>query len=230
MTEFLVALTVFLVAHLAPAAPGVRPALIAVLGRATYLAGYSAISLLLLAWIVVAARNAEVVTLWDPARWQWVTPFVLMPFSLFLIVAGLMSPNPLSISLRQGEGVPEIARITRHPVLWGFILWAASHVPANGSLVPVILFVSMALFSTAGFLLLDRKARSRLGQETWLQLARGTSVVPFAALLAGGGRWPKLRPLVLPAVLSALLVLWFVLQGHRVLIGPDPLPGLLAWF
>ena len=226
MSQFLLALGIFLIAHLAPAAPRVRSALVRVLGRTTYLVGYSAVSLVLLAWVLNAARNADVVTLWDPAPWQWRAAFALMPIATFFIVAGLLAANPLSISLRPGDRVPEIARITRHPVLWGFIIWAAAHVPPNGRLVPVILFASMALFSTAGFMLLDRKTRKRMGDETWRTMAQGTSVLPFAALLAGGARGPKLGSLALPALLSALLFGWFVLQGHRLLIGLDPVAGL----
>ena len=230
MSQFLLALGVFLVAHLVPAAPSIRSALVRRLGRTAYLVGYSAVSLALLAWVLNAAQNADVVTLWDPAPWQWLAAFALMPLATFFMVAGLLAPNPMSISLRRGDRVPEIARITRHPVLWGFIIWAAAHVPPNGRLVPVILFASMALFSMAGFMLLDHKARTRLGDETWRTMVQGTSVIPFAALLAGGARWPKLRSLAVPALLSALLFGWFVLQGHRLLIGPDPMAGLLAWF
>lgn len=230
MSQFLLALGVFLVAHLVPAAPRIRAALIGALGRVAYLVAYSAVSLALLAWVIHAAQNADVVTLWDPAPWQWLVTFVTMPVATFFLVAGLLAPNPLSISVRRGDKVPEIARITRHPVLWGFIIWAAAHVLPNGRLVPVILFASMAVFSAAGFTLLDHKARTRLGDETWRTMIRGTSVVPFAALLAGRGRGPKLGSLAVPAMVSALLFGWFVLQGHRVLIGPDPLSGLLAWF
>src|SRR5690349_3390428 len=128
MTELLLALAAFLAAHLLPSAPGVRPALVARWGRGVYLVGYSAVSLALLAWVVIAARRADVVMLWEPAPWQWLTPFVVMPFALFLIVAGLAEPNPLSIAWRKGERPGPVSAITRHPVLWGFLLWAAAHV------------------------------------------------------------------------------------------------------
>ena len=119
MSQFLLALGVFLVAHLVPAAPSIRSALVRRLGRTAYLVGYSAVSLALLDWVLNAAQNADVVTLWDPAPWQWLAAFALMPLATFFMVAGLLAPNPMSISLRRGDRVPEIARITRHPVLWG---------------------------------------------------------------------------------------------------------------
>ncbi|WP_406858430.1 NnrU family protein [Alsobacter sp. KACC 23698] len=230
MTQFLAALGAFLLAHLVPSAPGVRPWLIARVGRPAYLAGYSVLSLALLAWVVRAGLAAEPVVLWEPAAWQWMVPFVAMPISLVLILAGLAAPNPLSISLRAGGKAPAIASVTRHPVLWGFLLWAAAHIPPNGRLVPAVTFGAMAALSAAGFALLDRKSRLRLGEARWTALAGRTSILPFAALLGGrapAARWGELGP---PAAAALLVYAWFVVQGHALLIGRDPLAGLLAWF
>jgi uncharacterized membrane protein len=228
MTEFSLALSVFLAAHLIPASPGLRSRLIATMGRTTYLSAYSVLSLGLLAWLILAAQRAETVLLWHPAPWQWHVPFLAMPVAAFLLIAGLAWPNPLSISLRSGEEPGPIVAVTRHPVLWGFLIWAASHIPANGSLVAVLLFGGMAAFSMLGFFLLDLKARKRMGSERWRTRSDGTSIVPFKALLQGRAPWTPLRPLMLPALVAILAYAWFVLQGHALLIGPDPLAGLVA--
>jgi uncharacterized membrane protein len=228
MTEFSLALSVFLAAHLIPASPGLRSRLIATMGRTTYLSAYSVLSLGLLAWLILAAQRAETVLLWHPAPWQWHVPFLAMPVAAFLLIAGLAWPNPLSISLRSGEEPGPIVAITRHPVLWGFLIWAASHVPPNGSLVAVLLFGGMAAFSILGFFLLDLKARRRMGADRWRARSAGTSSVPFSALLQGRASWRSLRPLMLPASVAVFVYAWFILQGHALLIGPDPLAGLLA--
>jgi uncharacterized membrane protein len=228
MTEFYVALAVFLAAHLIPASPGLRSRLIAAMGRTAYLSAYSLLSLGLLAWLILAAQRAETVLLWHPASWQWHVPFLAMPVAVFLLIAGLAWPNPLSISLRSGEEPGPIVAVTRHPVLWGFLIWAASHVPANGSLVAVLLFGGMAAFSILGFFLLDLKARKRMGIERWHARSAGTSTVPFTALLRGRASRRSLRSLMLPALVAIFVYAWFILQGHALLIGPDPLAGLLA--
>ncbi|MCP8938055.1 NnrU family protein [Alsobacter sp. SYSU M60028] len=230
MTEFVLALSAFMVAHLVPALPGVRARLVATAGRTAYLAVYSILSLVLLGWIVVAAGRADVVELWAPAAWQWLAPVVAMPISLALIFTGLVEPNPLSISLLQGERPAAVIAITRHPLPWGFLIWALAHVPPNGRLVPLILFGSMAALAAAGLPLLDRKARARLGEAEWRRLNLGASSIPFAAMLAGRAR---LRPT--PAFAAALLAslafyAWFLLAGHAWLIGPDPWSGLRAFF
>lgn len=228
MIEFFIALAAFLVAHLIPASPGLRAGLIARMGRTAYLVAYSVLSLALLGWLVVAAQRAETVWLWDPSPWQWHVPFIVMPIAAFLLVAGLVQPNPLSISFRGGKTPGPITAVTRHPVLWAFLLWALAHIPPNGTLVALLLFGTMAAFSLVGFALLDAKARKRLGPERWRALSAGTSVVPFAALVAGKAPWSALSRLVLPALIAAALYLWFVFQGHALLIGPDPLAGLMA--
>jgi len=228
MIEFCAAMTAFLVAHLIPASRGLRARLILLMGRTAYLAVYSLLSLALLGWLIVAAQRAETVWLWDPAPWQWHVPFIAMPMATFLLVAGLLSANPLSISLRGGTEPGPITAVTRHPVLWAFLIWAAAHIPPNGTVVALLLFGAMALFSLLGFVLLDLKARKRLGPERWRMVAAGTSVLPFAALLSGRARWSALRALVLPALMALAVYVWFVLQGHALLIGPDPLAGLAA--
>jgi uncharacterized membrane protein len=201
---------------------------IATIGRTTYLSAYSVLSLGLLAWLILAAQRAETVLLWHPAPWQWHVPFLAMPVAAFLLIAGLAWPNPLSISLRSGEEPGPSVALTRHPVLWGFLIWAASHVPPNGSLVAVLLFGGMAAFSILGFFLLDLKARRRMGADRWRARSAGTSSVPFSALLQGRASWRSLRPLMLPASVAVFVYAWFILQGHALLIGPDPLAGLLA--
>lgn len=225
MTEFAAALTAFLAAHSIPAWPALRARLIAAMGRGPYLAAYSALSLAGLAWLVAAARRADTVPLWDPAPWQWHLALALMPLALFLLVAGLAAPNPLSISLRTGERPGAIVALTRHPVLWGFLIWALAHIPPNGDLVSVILFGGMAVFAGLGMPLLDAKARARLGAERWRDLAGQTSVVPLAGVVSGRSRLPA-ASLLFPALAALALYLWFILQGHALLIGPDPLAGL----
>ena len=223
MTEFALALGAFLAAHLIPASPGLRARLVARLGRGVYLALYSILSIMLLAWLVVAAQRADTVALWNPAPWQWWLALALMPWAIFLLVAGLLAPNPLSISFRAGAEPGAVVAVTRHPVLWGFLIWAATHIPPNGDLVSVILFGGMAAFSVLGFAILDAKARRRLGPEPWSRLSRATSIVPFAAATSGKARLRADRSLILAGTASAALYLWFVLQGHRLLIGRDPL-------
>ncbi len=228
MNEFAAALAAFLAAHAVPASPQVRTRLVGLLGLRPYLAGYSILSTVLLAWLVIAARRADTVVLWSPSPWQWHVTLLVMPMALFLLVAGLLAPNPLSVSLRQGGEPGAICTLTRHPVLWGFLLWALAHLPPNGDLASVVFFGTMAAFAAAGMPLLDVRARRRLGRVRWEALRRPTSILPFAALLGGRVGVQGLQRLIVPGAAAGLLYAWFLAQGHALLIGPDPLAMLRA--
>jgi len=224
VTQFVAAIVVFIVSHaILPRRP-IRERLVRHLGRRGYLVAYSVLSTLLLLWLVVAARNAPYVQLWAPAPWQALVPAIGVPLAFWLLVMGVVEPNPLSMSVRRtGDGVVgPVARITRHPILWAFFLWAACHVPPNGDVVSVIMFGSLAVLALAGFVPVDRRVRRRLGDEEWERLAGATSIVPFAAILAGRARFAWTLPMTLSAVAVAGVSAWFLIDGHRLLIGGDP--------
>jgi uncharacterized membrane protein len=226
MTEFLAAIALFLVAHVVPPVPSVRRQLIAWFGERAYVLGYCVVSLAGVAWMIAAARRAPYLPLWDPAPWQALAPVSVMPLATWLLFAGLAEPNPLSVSLRRAGPKTELgpaAAVTRHPVLWAFLLWALSHIAPNGDVVSLILFGGMAVFALGGLVAVDRRARRRLGEARWLTLAAATSIVPFAAMLAGRACARVSLGLVLSVVAALGADLWFLLQGHELLIGPDPL-------
>ena len=230
MTEFLAAIVLFLIAHVVPPAPPVRARLIAWFGRRLYLVAYSVLSVVLIGWVIASARRAPYWPLWDFAPWQALVPVVVMPLSVWLLLIGLTEPNPLSISLRAAgpETEPGLgASVTRRPVLWGFLLWAASHIPPNGDVVALVLFGGMALLAVSGLTALDRRARLRLGKERWQQIAAATSLVPFRAMLSGRARIRISRRLAGSLAVALAVYGWFLLQGHAWLIGPDPLVALV---
>ena len=229
MAEFLIAIMLFLIAHLVPPAPPVRTRLIAWLGRRVYLVGYSLVSLALIAWIISAALRAPYLPLWTPAPWQTLVPILLMPVATWLLLAGLIEPNSLSISLRPADSKTELgpaAAVTRHPVLWAFLLWAGSHIPPNGDVASVILFGGMTMLAIAGFAVLDSRARGRLGEKRWQSLTTPTSILPFAAILDGRVRIRFSARLLFSVAVAIAAYLWFLLQGHKFFIGVDP----LTWF
>ena len=223
MLHLSLALFAFLVLHLIPAMPGMRERLVGGLGQTRYMIVHSVISTATLVWVILATLNAPAIMLWPAAGWQaWVT-LVLSPLGLFFIIAGLLSPNPLSLSVRPASEVQSgISRITRHPVFWGALLWAVSHIAPNGDLRSVLLFGSMAALAAGGFALGDRRARRKLGPR-WETLASTTSVIPFLAIAQGRTRFRIDPPIIVAALLTALVTGWLLHGGHAVLFGVDPL-------
>lgn len=222
---FAAAFVAFLLSHAIPARPAVRRPLVRWLGERGYLAAYSAVSLAVLAWLVIEAAHAPPVLLWPYAAWQaWLVNLV-MPVACLLIAASVGAPNPLSFGGNAcgfDPARPGIAGVARHPLLLALALWAGAHALANGSLAHVLLFGSFAGFALLGMRIIDRRKRRQMGEAAWARLAARTSLWPFAALL--GGRWrPAGRPSL--ARLGAGLLLWLVLLHlHAPVLGVSPLP------
>lgn len=224
MVEFLASVLIFVAAHTILPIPAIRNRLIRLLGRSRYLLVYSLLSTALLIWIIVAARRAPFVPLWPVQDWQVWPPIILGPIAAWLLAAGLIEPNPLSISIRrEAHEVGPVPQITRHPILWSFLLWAWSHIPANGDLVSLIMFGGFGLLALAGFWLVDSRARQRMGIDRWEELARVTSIIPFAAAAAGRARVGWSLSMTLATVIAGGLAAWFATGGHLMLTGVDPL-------
>jgi uncharacterized membrane protein len=229
--EMALAFVLFLALHSLPARPAIRRRLVAAWGERGYLAIYSLTSLLALAWLIAATGRAPYVELWAFAPWQLWIPNVAMPLACLLAAFGVAAPNPLSFGGRSPERFdpdrPGIAGITRHPLLWAFLLWSASHMVPNGDLAHVLLFGGFSIFALLGMVAVDARLRRTLGRERWTRLARRTSLVPLAALLAG--RWhPSLKPaepeLVL-RLLGAALLYGLLVALHEPVIGVSPSPA-----
>ena len=146
-----------------------------------------------------------------------------MPVALVLAVGGFMVKNPTNVGaegLLEASSADELARgvtrITRHPFQWGVVLWAGSHLVANGDAVSVIFFSTFLLLSGIGTIAIDRKKADRLG-ERWVPYRDVTSNVPFAAIFAGRNRL-ELKELVLPVIVGVVVhvALFF---GHEWLSG-----------
>ncbi|WP_338723360.1 NnrU family protein [Devosia sp. XK-2] len=223
MITFILAFAVFLALHSIPAIPGIRQRLVAILGRRLYLATYSLISIAALAWVFQAAFALDYLELWAPAAWQAWVAIASVPVALFLLVAGLISPNPLSISFRRGEEkAGAIVAVTRHPVLWGFVLWAFGHLVVNGDLRSVMLFGALGIFAVIGMVMTERRNRRRLG-ASWSAETKSSSVLPFAAIIRGRAALSLDRPMVIGLMVSAVVTIWLLAGGHASLFSADPL-------
>ncbi len=223
MTAFLASLALFVALHSVPAIPAIRGQLISRLGRVPYLLLYSLVSLVALGLVFRTAFALDYIPLWDAAPWQALVTIVMAPIGLFLVLAGLVSRNPLSITLRPDDGsMGAVVSVTRHPVLVGFLLWATGHLFPNGDLRSVILFGLLALFCLGGIAMQEARAARRLGARH-RPLVAATSVLPFAAILRGRAGLRLDFPLLVGLCLAALATFVLLAGGHEFLIGVDPL-------
>jgi uncharacterized membrane protein len=215
--EFIAALTLFMVSHMFPVRPPMRPWLIGRLGRKGYFISYSVLSLLVLGWLIVAAARAPyigVLPQWEVFRWA---PLLVMPLACLIAVGGMMGQNPLSFgglgSQPFDPDKPGMLAATRHPLLAAMALWAAAHLLANGDLAHVILFGLFGGFAGMGMIVIDHRNQRLLGPGEWQRLARGTARLNLMQLPLSP------VPLAIAAVVFVALILL-----HEPVIGYAPLP------
>jgi uncharacterized membrane protein len=147
-----------------------------------------------------------------------------MPFSFILLACGLFSRNPTAVgqakAMASAEPARGIIRVTRHPMMWGFILWAVAHILARGELKATVFFGAFLLLAALGALLIDRRKEQTLGED-WKRFAAVTSYFPFVAIAAGRNRldWREIGWRN-PAIGLALYAAFFWL--HPMLFGLRP--------
>ncbi|MEE9139837.1 MAG: NnrU family protein [Alphaproteobacteria bacterium] len=227
LTGVALAAAVLILSHVGLSSPGLRGWLVARLGRPAFLALHSAVALATLAWLVVAYRAAPQVELWPAAPWTYLVPLALMPLAAVLLVAGMTTANATVTSdgkLPAGaDPAPGILKVTRHPVMWAIILWAASHLPPNGDAASLIFFGTPTALALAGTALLDAKHAKTQG-EAFARFAAVTSSVPLAATLRGRNR-VRLSEIGLWKLAAGLALYAVFVLTHEFVIGTSPPPS-----
>ena len=180
--SFAVVFTAFFASHSILIRPPVRPVLDKLLTPRGFSAAYSMLSLIMLWWLIEAARTAPYVELWAWAPWQNWVPIVLMMPACLLLAFGVAVPNPFSFGGMHNEQFnpehPGLLRWVRHPILIALFLWSAAHLVPNGNLAHAILFGAFALFSLLGMKLIDRRRKNEMGED-WERLLSAAHASPL---------------------------------------------------
>ncbi|MEO6114426.1 MAG: NnrU family protein [Sphingomicrobium sp.] len=181
----------FVGTHFAMSHP-LRAAIIRALGERGFAGAYSlvAVGLLWAMTIYYGPASAEAPQpVWDAGEVGLTVATVLMWIGSILFV-GSLRRNPAFP--RPGRPVTKIdeARgvfaITRHPMLWGFILWALVHAIVNPTLASLTLSVAIAILALGGAVAQDAKKKKLIG-EPWREWTSRTSFAPFGRGFASPG-------------------------------------------
>jgi uncharacterized membrane protein len=206
VTALLLAAAAFLVTHFVSSTP-LRAALVKGMGEWPYRGAYSAVAFATLGWMVWAYTQAPSTFLWV---WWRDAPYVAMPIALVLIACGYWR-NPTMVGadklLKSDDPARGMIRVTRHPIMWGVMLWAAAHIVAGGDVKGLIFFGCLLLVALVGTISMDRRKRAN---PDWPRFAAVTSHIPFVAIAQGRNRlvWREigwLRPAIGIAVFFAIL-------------------------
>ena len=217
MTALVLATAAFLLTHFVTSTP-LRPKLVAAMGEWPYRGAYSAMAFITLGWMIYAYVHAPREILWGGMRQA---PIYVMPLAFILIACGYFR-NPTMVGaeglLRSEDPARGIIRITRHPIMWGLMLWAAAHVLARGDVKSLVFFGGFLVLAAFGTLAMDHRKRTN---PDWGRFAAATSHLPFVAIAQGRNRldlreigWK--RPLI--GLAAFLLLLWI----HPWLFGARP--------
>jgi uncharacterized membrane protein len=216
LTHLVVASLAFLVTHYVASTP-LRDVLVKTMGKA-YLALYTLVAFATLGWMIWAFYHAPFVNLWYAVALRPV-PLVVMPFALILIVCALTMPNPTLVGkeglLKSTEPAGGILRITRHPLMWGFTLWACSHIVARGDAAAAVFFGTFAVLAVSGAWLIDRRKAAAHGEE-WRRFAAVTSNVPFGAIAGGRNHFEPAEIGWWKVVLALVLYVLLLVFHHRL--------------
>lgn len=210
--------------HVGIAGTAVRRAAVARVGEGAFRGLFSLVSIGAIVFLVSSYRAAPTVPLWEAPGWlRWALAAVMLP-AFVLFVASVLVLNPTSVGGERAlDREPRgILRVTRHPMLWSFALWAAVHVLGRGDPASLLFFGAFLVTALAGMPSIDAKV-ARRDPEGWARFAACTSILPFGAIAAGRNRlalgeigW--LAPVLGVALWAALLYV------HPWLFGVAPVP------
>ena len=134
MGYLLAGLGLFTGIHLVfPALQPLRASMKNRLGDNGYKGLFSILALAGIVLMVVGYRQAEFSHVYTPPTWGRTLTGILMAFSLILFAAANMPGN--------------IKRFTRHPMLWGLVLWSMGHLAVKGDVAAIILFGGLGAFA-----------------------------------------------------------------------------------
>jgi uncharacterized membrane protein len=231
MSNLIAAALVFLGIHVFVSGTRLRDAITGAIGEGPYLGLFSLASASVIVWLAsaynAAYASADNRTLYDLGVGIRHLGIPIVALAFLLGVQGLLAPNPASVrqeSAAASEGtVKGVLRITRHPFLWGVMIWAAFHLAANGDLASVIFFGTFLVLACIGTHLIDAKRRRKLG-AVWQSYSYKTSNLPFAAALSGRNKL-NIGESFGARFWAAAAIFVVVLFAHAWLFGASPFPN-----
>ena len=218
MEHLLAATAAFIVTHFASSTP-LRGAAVRAIGIWPWRALYSLVAFATLGWMIWAYGEApRGAPLWTPLRYL---PLLAMPLAFVLVACGYYR-NPTAVGaeklLKSDDPARGMIRITRHPLMWAVMLWAAAHVAARADARAIVFFGGLFLVAALGTVLMDWKKRAN---PDWPRFAALTSNVPFLAIAQGRNRivWREIGWLR-PAIGLGLFAAFFYF--HPAFFGARP--------
>ena len=135
-----------------------RGPLVRAVGEGPFRGIYSLVALITFGMMIYFYRAiGREPALWNVGDAGWITGTLLMWIASILFVGSFVG-NPALPGARRPRGGPTgVLAITRHPMMWGFALWAAVHLMILGQFKSVVLDGAIIILPLAGAVGQDRK-------------------------------------------------------------------------
>jgi len=160
-----------------------RAGLVAKFGERGFAIAYSVVAFVTLGWTIWAfARVPPETPLWVAGDVAWLVASLLMWLGSILFIGSLRRnpalPRPGKV-IERIDDPRGVFVITRHPMMWGFALWALVHAIVDATPARLILTAAIALLALVGAAFQDSKKARRMG-SAWEEWRARTSFLPFA--------------------------------------------------
>ena len=217
LANLIAASVAFAGSHFAMSHP-LRAGLVARLGAMGFQALYSLVAFATLGWMVVAYRAVGPgAGLWDGSGaviWAFASLLTLIAAVLFVgsLLGNPALPDPRAASLAD-KPVHGVFHVTRHPMMWGFALWAVAHALVSPTPRSLVLTSAVGLLALVGSHMQDRKKEALMG-AAWAGWEAKTAYAPKFGGLAKAGLVPWFGGLVL-----WLAATWAHIPGNGMAAG-----------
>ncbi len=198
-----------------------RASLVKPLGPTGFMVAYSLVAAACMVWMALAFRAAPPADLsgaTGDGGWLLATLLTLPALVLFL---GSFRGNPALPAPgaeRAATQAPQgVFHVTRHPMMWGFALWALSHIALWWSWRTVIVGCAILVLALVGAHLQDRKKEALMG-AAWSEWESKTSYWPRWMRLAHAG----------PLLWSAAVAGWLAVSWAHLPAAGIP-AGVWRW-
>jgi uncharacterized membrane protein len=151
------------------------------IGEGPFRGLYSLVALVtfgVMIWIY--GRIGDQAPLWDAGEAGWIVATVLMFIGSILFVGSFVgNPALPGARLERGRVAGGVFAITRHPMMWGFALWAITHIIVVATPKALLFDGAILFLALAGSVGQDAKKAKLMGERFHEWTAR-TAFIPFA--------------------------------------------------
>ncbi len=192
LNSLVLAAVVWVLLHLGVSGTALRARIVDAIGAKLFRVVFSLASIAVIYWLASSyGRTGAARALWTSPHWLIVACMLLMLPAVLLLVGSVTVRNPTMVggkhALATNDAERGILRVTRHPMLWAFAIWAAAHLVMVGTLGGAVFFGAFVVVALAGMPSLDAKIGKR-NSPGWATFVHATSNIPFASIVQGRNR------------------------------------------